>query len=51
MALARAGQPALATSAFRDYLDGFPTSRRVGEASAMLGWLLVDAGEAREAER
>jgi hypothetical protein len=51
VALARSGQPTLAGNAFRDYLDAFPTSRRVGEASAMLGWILVDAGKAREAEQ
>jgi TolA-binding protein len=51
VALARANQPALAITAFRDYLDAFPTSRRAGEASAMLGWLLVDARNSREAAR
>lgn len=49
VALARAGQPVPAQNAFRDHLDAFPTSRRAGEVSAMLGWLLVEAGEMREA--
>lgn len=50
VALARAGRPSLAARAFEDYLGDFPISRRAGEASAMLGWLLLEADRAREAE-
>ncbi|HET9992429.1 MAG TPA: tetratricopeptide repeat protein, partial [Kofleriaceae bacterium] len=51
VALARghAARPALA--AFRELVDEHPGSTHAGEASAMLGWLLVDAkrlDEARE---
>lgn len=51
VALARSGKPTLATSAFRDFLETYPKARRAGEASAMLGWILVEAGNAREAEQ
>lgn len=51
VALARSGKPTLATSAFRDFLETYPRARRAGEASAMLGWILVEAGHAREAEQ
>jgi TolA-binding protein len=51
VALARADRPAPAAAAFRAFLDAFPTSRRAGETSAMLGWILVDAGDLVEAER
>lgn len=51
VALARSGQTALAATAFRDFLVAHPHSRRTGEASAMLGWILVDAGDLGEAER
>jgi hypothetical protein len=30
-------------------LDDYPTSGRRGEAAAMLGWLLIDAGRTYEA--
>jgi TolA-binding protein len=43
VALARAKQRALAITAFRDLLDGrHVKSPHAGEASAMLGWLLID---------
>ncbi len=50
VALARAfrlhaGTSAPARDAFVAFLDRYPRSPRVGEASAMLGWLLVDAGD------
>ena len=50
VALAREPRPADAITAFRELLDEHPGSGHHGEASAMLGWLLVDArqlGEAR----
>jgi TolA-binding protein len=49
VATARAGRPALAIDRFREMLDDYPTSGRRGEAAAMLGWLLIDAGRTYEA--
>ncbi|MGH9884668.1 MAG: tetratricopeptide repeat protein [bacterium] len=43
VALARGQRAAEARSAFRDFLDSFGASHHAGEASAMLGWLLIDA--------
>jgi len=51
VALARGKRSAEAVSAFRDFLDGFARSPRAGEASAMLGWLLIDARALDEAAR
>jgi tetratricopeptide (TPR) repeat protein len=51
VALARGKRSAEALAAFRDFLDGYAGSARAGEASAMLGWLLVDARAYDEAER
>jgi hypothetical protein len=51
VALARGKRSAEALSAFRDFLDAYARSARAGEASAMLGWLLIDAGAYDEAER
>jgi TolA-binding protein len=51
VALARAGRSGEAVATFRRMLDGYPASPRRGEASAMLGWLLVDARELEEAAR
>jgi TolA-binding protein len=51
VALARGHAPAPAMAAFRELVDEHPGSTHAGEASAMLGWLLVDAkrlDEARE---
>ena len=36
-------------SVFGEMLDGYPTSSRRGEAAAMVGWLLIDAGRDDEA--
>jgi Tetratricopeptide repeat/FecR protein len=50
VALARAGERTEAIAAFRLMLAGYPGSPRNGEASAMVGWLLIDedpAGAAR----
>jgi hypothetical protein len=46
-----AGRTAAARQALTSFLDRFPGSARVGEASALLGWLLFDAGELDAAER
>jgi hypothetical protein len=51
VALARANESGQAMTAFRDFLDHHAKSRRAGEASAMLGWLLVSAQQPAEAER
>lgn len=51
VALARGRRSAEALSAFRDFLDGYARSPRAGEASAMLGWLLIDARDYDEAAR
>jgi TolA-binding protein len=41
----RAGQTGLAREALTRFLDGFASSSRAGEASALLGWLHYEAGE------
>ncbi|CAN5907431.1 hypothetical protein BH11MYX2_BH11MYX2_27010 [soil metagenome] len=51
VALARLHRSVDAITAFRSFIDTFPASTRVGEASAMLGWLLIDANELDEARR
>jgi hypothetical protein len=51
VALARGGRSADAIAAFRNMLGGYPNSPRAGEASAMLGWLLVDAHQLDEAAK
>jgi TolA-binding protein len=51
VALARAGRTATAIESLRAFLANEPDSPRAGEASAMLGWLLVERGERAEAER
>ena len=51
VALARGKRSAEAASAFRDFLDSFARSPRAGQASAMLGWLLIDAGAFDDAAR
>lgn len=50
VALARQHR-AEATTAFREQLARYPHSAHAGEASAMLGWLLVDAHQREEAEQ
>jgi len=49
VALAREPRAADAIVAFRELLDEHPGSGHHGEASAMLGWLLVDAKQLAEA--
>ena len=51
VATARIPQAATAVTAFREFLDRYPRDPRAGEASAMLGWLLVEAGNRAEARR
>jgi TolA-binding protein len=51
VALARGKRGTEAVSAFRDFLDGFGRSPRAGQASAMLGWLQIDAGAFDDAAR
>ncbi len=51
VALARTDQTAQAMAAFRELLDRYPRSPRFGEASTMLGWLLVGANQRTEAAR
>ncbi|MEJ7598979.1 MAG: tetratricopeptide repeat protein [Kofleriaceae bacterium] len=51
VAAKRAGQPAAARSALARFIERFPSSGRAGEASALLGWLLYDAGDLDAAER
>ena len=46
----RAGQTATARSALAAFLQRFPSSARVGEAAALLGWILYDAGDLSAAE-
>jgi len=51
VALARGKRSAEALAAFRDFLDTYARSARAGEASAMLGWILIDARAYDEAAR
>jgi len=51
VAVARLHRTGEAIVAFRSFLDAFPSSTRAGEASAMLGWLLVETHELDEARR
>lgn len=51
VALARGKRSLEAVSAFHDFLAIYARSARAGEASAMLGWLLIDAGALDEAAR
>src|SRR6185436_6614824 len=45
VALGRAGAAGEARAAMEEFLRLHPRSARAGAVSAMLGWLLVDAGE------
>src|SRR5262249_32383992 len=49
--LARAGNRDRAISAFSEFLERYPESPRRGEASVLLGRLLLASGDARGAER
>ncbi|MBI5525824.1 MAG: tetratricopeptide repeat protein [Deltaproteobacteria bacterium] len=45
VSLGRAAEKAKARAAFFSFLNRYPDSVRAGEASAMLGWLLFEAGD------
>jgi hypothetical protein len=45
VALGRAGASFEARAAMEEFRRLYPSSRRAGEVAAMLGWLLVEAGE------
>jgi TolA-binding protein len=51
VALERGKESARAATAFREFIAAFPAARRVGEANAMLGWILVDSNQPDEAAR
>jgi hypothetical protein len=51
VSLARLRRSAEAIAALRDFTEQYPSRTRAGEASAMLGWLLLDAKELAEARR
>jgi TolA-binding protein len=51
VAQARAGRSREARATLEGFIDAFPASSRRGEASAVLGWLLVDAHELAGARR
>jgi len=46
----RAGQSSAAREALTRFVQKFPSSARVGEASALLGWLLYETGDLDTAE-
>jgi hypothetical protein len=48
---ARVPRPAQARSSLAAFIERFPRSPRLGEASAMLGWILLDEGELEDAAR
>lgn len=50
VAAKRAGQAAVAREALTNFIARFPSSSRAAEASALLGWLLYDAGDLPAAE-
>lgn len=49
-AYVRAKQPDQARGGFERFLSTYPASVRAGEAAAMLGWILIDAGELDRAQ-
>lgn len=51
VSLERAAKPAAARAVLRAFTERFPRSERFGEASALLGWNLLSAGEADSARR
>ena len=48
---ARIPRPVDATASLAGFIDRLPSSPRIGEAAAMLGWLLIDAGDLDGAAR
>jgi hypothetical protein len=51
VSLERADRPADARAVLLQFTARFPHSERIGEASAMLGWILLEAGDMDEARR
>lgn len=51
VALARAGHAERAAAVFEAFVATYPSSRRAGEASVMLGWILFERGEFTMASR
>jgi Tetratricopeptide repeat len=51
VSLERADRPADARAVLLQFTSRFPHSERIGEASAMLGWILLEAGDMDEARR
>ncbi|MBI5481023.1 MAG: tetratricopeptide repeat protein, partial [Deltaproteobacteria bacterium] len=51
VALRRDGRRAPASRVLAAFIDRYPRSPRAGEASAILGWLLLDDGDLAGAER
>jgi TolA-binding protein len=51
VALARAQRKGEAEGTLRTFVSRYPSSARLGEASAMLGWMLLDEGDADGARR
>jgi hypothetical protein len=51
VALARAKMPDEARVTLLHFVSRFPGSERIGEASAMLGWMLLESGDAEGARR
>ena len=51
VSLERAARPAEAGAVLLRFTSRFPRSERIGEASAMLGWILLEAGDADGARR
>jgi FecR protein/Tetratricopeptide repeat len=47
----RMGDPTAASASLTAFIDRFPRSPRVGEASAMLGWVLIDQNDLDGAAR
>ena len=48
---ARIPRPTEASASLAAFIDRFPRSSRVGEVSAMLGWILIEQGDLRGAAR
>jgi TolA-binding protein len=51
VALARAQRKGEAEGALRTFVSRYPSSARLGEASVMLGWMLLDEGDTEGARR
>ena len=47
----RAGQTSVAREALQRFVERYPSSARAGEASALLGWILYEAGDLDGAQR